>query len=239
MRTSIPVLAALALGCAVPLPAQSLNSFAAYAALITTPPAALPPVLSSAMLGRPMTSPNVAIRYGRLSGESVGINAIDARLALPTGARAAYGFGVGYQKPNCSDAGCDGHVMAGAFAEGRLTHIDLGTSEDAGRLNIGLNGELGFGKRSEVTVWSFTAGLPIALVAGGPTMKVAPFLTPGFGWGRFSADGDSENGTRFLFGGGVTVQSLTSGVGVTAGFQKVFIDGSRTLFGLALVLGAR
>jgi hypothetical protein len=86
---------------------------------------------------------------------------------------------------------------------------------------------------------ALSGGVPIALVAGGPTLKVAPFLTPAVGWGRVSDSGDSVNGARFLLGGGVAFQSLTSGVGVNVGFQKVFIDGGDTMFGISLVLGAR
>ncbi|HKW12053.1 MAG TPA: hypothetical protein VJO33_16825 [Gemmatimonadaceae bacterium] len=70
-------------------------------------------------------------------------------------------------------------------------------------------------------------------------MRIAPFLTPGFGWGRLSGSGDSISGTRFLLGGGVTLQSLTNDIGVNVGFQKVFIDRGETMFGVSLIFGTK
>ena len=101
----------------------------------------------------------------------------------------------GYQAISC-DGGCNGHFIAGASAEGRLTSTTLGTGGDAARLTIGLNGEFGFGKPEGTTLVSLTGGLPIALIAGGPAVKIAPFLRPAIGWGRETNDIGSMTGTR-------------------------------------------
>ncbi|HEY2376782.1 MAG TPA: hypothetical protein VGH98_12465 [Gemmatimonadaceae bacterium] len=239
MRRLSPVVAVLVFCAAFPLGAQSINAVVAYGALITTPAGALPPVLSSAMLYRPMTQPDIAMRYGHISDNGTSLNTFDARVGFPLGTKAMVGVNAGYQDASCSLGNCDSHFIAGANAEGRLASTMLGTGTEAAQLTVGLNGDAGFGRNAGATVFGFTGGLPIALVSRTSKALIAPFLTPAFGWGRASDNGLSENGTRFLLGGGVTVQSLTSPIGANFGFQKVFIDGGETVFGISLVVGRR
>ena len=134
---------------------------------------------------------------------------------------------------------CDGHVIGGANVEGRLASVKLGSTVDAARITIGLNSEAGFGIRSGLTAFSLTGGVPVALVSGPPSVRIAPFITPGIGFGRVSGNGDSVNGTRFMLGGGVTFQSMRTGVGATVGFQKAFIQNGETMLGVSLTLGAK
>ena len=239
MRKLSSAVAVVALVAAVPLGAQSINAAVAYGALITTPAGALPPVLSNAMLYRPMTQPDIAVRYGHISDAGTSLNTFDARVGFPLGTRAMFGVNAGYQDASCSFGGCDSHFIAGANAEGRLSSTTLGTGTEAAQLTIGLNGDAGLGKDAGATVFSFTGGLPVALVSRTSKALIAPFLTPAFGWGRASNNGLSQNGTRFLLGGGVTLQSLNSPIGANLGFQKVFIDGGETVFGVSLVIGRR
>ena len=81
-----------------------------------------------------------------------------------------------------------------------------------------------------------SAGAPVALVLKSGDMTWAPFVTPGFGWGRLSAQGTSESGTRFMMGAGLGV-SHRNGWGASVGMQKVFIDQGKTVFGLNLSYG--
>jgi hypothetical protein len=75
---------------------------------------------------------------------------------------------------------------------------------------------------------------------GSPTgVQIVPFVSPGFGWGRVSEGGDSESGTRFVLGGGVGIVSSNSGLGLTLGAQKVFIDGGKLVFGAGLTWARR
>jgi len=237
MRTLLSILALLHVA-ASHLGAQTAEDVSAYFTLIGTPPGALPAVLSSAMLDRPMTMPNLAVRYGHISTAGASFNNVAATLGIPAGRKAMFGVTAGYQAISC-DGGCNGHFIAGASAEGRLTSTTLGTGGDAARLTIGLNGEFGFGKPEGTTLVTLTGGLPIALIAGGPAVKIAPFLRPAIGWGRETNDVGSMTGTRFMLGGGLTFQSTTSGVGGNIGFQKVFINGGDTTIGVSLILGAR
>lgn len=239
MRKLSSAVAVLVLGAAVSLGAQSPNAIVAYGALLTTPAGALAPVLSNAMLYRPMTAPDIAARFGHISDNGTSLNTFDARVGFPLGTKAMFGVNAGYQDASCNFGNCDSHFMGGANAEGRLASTTLGTGSEAALLTIGLNGDAGFGKDAGATVFSVTGGLPIALVSRTSKALIAPFLTPAFGWGRASDNGASENGTRFLLGGGITLQSLTSPIGANIGFQKVFIDGGETVFGLSFVVGRR
>jgi hypothetical protein len=239
MRRFSSAVAVLVFSAAVPLGAQNVNAAVAYGALITTPAGALPPVLSNAMLLRPMTQADLAVRYGHISDAGVSLNTFDARVGFPLGTKAMFGVNAGYQDASCNLGNCDSHFIAGANAEGRLASTMLGTGTEAAQLTIGLNGDAGFGKNNGATVFSFTGGLPIALVSRTPKALIAPFLTPAFGWGRASDNGLSQNGTRFLLGGGVTLQSTASPIGANFGFQRVFFDGGETVFGVSLVVGRR
>ena len=212
------------------LSAQTEGDVAAYFALVGTPPGGLPPVLSNAMLDRPMTSMDLGARYGHISTAGTSFNNFAATLGMPAGTKAKIGVTAGVEALDCN--GCKSHFIAGANAEGRLTSVMLGAGSDAAQLTVGLNGEFGFGKPERTTLVTLTGGLPIALVAGGPTLKIAPFITPGIGWGRSRDNTGSSNGSRFMLGGGVALHSTTSPVGANFGFQRVFINGGDTLFGI-------
>lgn len=237
MRPFLPVLALLTFASSSPVVAQSEQDIIAYFTLVGTPQGGLPPVLSNAMLDRSMTAPDLALRYGHISTAGTDFNNLGATLGIPAGPKAMVGVTAGVEALSCS--GCKAHFIAGANAEGRLASSVLGTGSDAARLNIGLNGEFGFGKPEGTTLVSLSAGLPVALVAGGPNLKIAPFLTPGIGWGRSSDNTGSESGTRFMLGGGVAIQSTTSSVGANFGFQKVFINGGDMMFGVNVTFGLK
>ena len=237
MRTLLAVVALSTIVIASPVAAQTEQDVIAYFTLIGTPQGGLPPVLSNAMLGRSMTSPDISVRYGHISTVGTDFNNIGATLGIPAGDKAMIGVTAGLEALSCG--GCKSHFIAGANAEGRLASSVLGTGTDAARLNIGLNGEFGFGKPEGTTLVSLSAGLPVSLVAGGPTLKIAPFLTPGLGWGRSSDNTGSESGTRFMLGGGVAIQSTTSAIGANFGFQKVFINGGDVMFGVNVTFGIR
>ena len=233
--TAVLALASVANACSVA--AQSVDQRVAYEVLIETPPAGLPPALSNAMLDLPMHAPDIALRLGHISMSGVGLNMLGATFGIPAGRQATIGLTVGYQ--GCGGgSGCSEHPVAGARVEGRLGSSMLGTGVDATRLTLGLNGEIGFAHPSGDSNVSLSGGVPIALVAGGPTLKIAPFVTPALGWGRISSS-VSRSAASLMLGGGVTVMSTTTGISANVGFQKVFIDGGNTMFGVNLVFGFR
>src|SRR5689334_21911526 len=163
--------------------AQSVGNAAAYFALVSEPQGAVPPILSQPMLGQVMRSMGVALRYGHVGIDGGSLNSYDVRLGFPLGTRSTFGVNAGYQDLSCHGA-CDGHVMIGANAEGRLTSSTVGSGADAAKLTVGLNGEVGLGRRSDNSVVGFTAGVPIALLTGTPTLRIASFLTPAIEIGR-------------------------------------------------------
>lgn len=237
MRILLSILCLTTLLAAREAPAQSEQDVTAYFALIGTPTGALPPVLSNAMLNRPMPSLDFRLRYGHASMTGGSLNNFAATLGIPASPKTMFGITAGYESVSCS--GCDGHFMAAANVESRLASTLLGTGSDAAQLNLGLNGEFGFAHPSGTTLATLTGGLPISLVTRASGISVAPFLTPGIGWGHARDNTGSEGGTRFVLGGGVTFQSTTSPIAANVGFQKIFIDGGDTVLGVSLVVGGR
>ena len=235
------LLVSAVLTCFAPavLSAQSDDAIVAYFALIETPPGALPTRLSAPMLNRQMTSTDVSLRYGYVSLSGASLHTIGLTLGIPAGTKTAFGVTAGYQGVSCEGGDCKGHFVASANAEGRLSSSPLGTGNDAPNLNIGLNGELGFGKPEGGTLLSATVGVPFALVSGSPTLRIAPYLTPAIGFGHASGGGESRSGARILLGGGVSFNNLQNGIGINLGFQKVFIDSGDTMLGISVSFGAR
>lgn len=154
------------------------------------------------------------------------------------------------------DFDCRQAYMGGASIDLPLVRSTVG-DQGAG-LNLGLQVTAGYGlgnevvkakmddgvNRESITIsmngTSATFGLPVSLVAKSGNFNIVPHITPRFGWGSAKMkieasddptlnDEDTESGTRFMLGGGVGVY-FQNGVGVTLGFQKVFIeDGSATI----------
>jgi len=194
------------------------------------------------MLNRKMASPELRLRYGQISTGGTGFNNFAATLGIPAGSKAIVGVTAGYESLSCT--GCHGYFIAGANAERRLASTRLGTGAGAAQLTVGLNGEFGFGQPTDVAstrLVTLTGGLPVALVVGAPTLKIAPFLTPAIGWGRESrpAAVTVTSGKRRLLGGGVTFQSASSAIGGSVGFQKVFINGGDSVVGVSVIFGDR
>jgi hypothetical protein len=82
-----------------------------------------------------------------------------------------------------------------------------------------------------VTFWSASVGLPLAVVAGSTELRLAPFLTPGLGFGYATGGGESESGTRFMLGGEIGILMRNS-FGLSASFQKPFIQDGKTTLGV-------
>lgn len=144
---------------------------------------------------------------------------------------------------------------------GILPLINARVGDQGARFDIGLEGTAGFGtgdlieatfddgftvQRLEVSLTglSVTMGAPIALTVPATSFSIAPFITPRVGYGRATAEvTDSsdpsldekatEGGMRFLLGGGVALL-FTSGLSLSLGFQKVFVDGGDATMGLGL-----
>lgn len=233
MRTLMRCLAAvLVCGPASIALGQGGGEVSGYLALVSTPTAALSPVAKQWMLPDPAQGIGVETQWGHVSGNGGSINTFTSGINLPIAAgRGDVGFSAGTLRASCDVGDCAGYVVASSVIEGRVLERQMGGASFA----LGLSGRLGFAKPSDATVWSAAASVPLSLAVNTqPEFQFVTFVAPGFGWGHISEGGDSESGTRFMLGGGVGVISSTSGVGVTIGVQKVFIDGGKLVVGAGL-----
>jgi len=129
--------------------------------------------------------------------------------------------------------GCDGNIMAG---------VDYAAVLTQNVLSIAFRPALGFSRPLEGsgTLVSLGLSLPISAELSEATGPIfIPFIVPGFGIGRVSSDEDSESGTRPTLGGGLSIAGRQSAFAVHLGFQKVFLDGGETTFGLGVSIGHR
>jgi hypothetical protein len=243
MRKFAIVLTSLtSLGVAASAQAQgpSVGDIAGYVALSTTPVGAMTPVVSSAMLGRIAKGYSVTGQYGHVSDDALGFNSFGASISMPLSG-ISLGGSLGFISPSAD--GSKSNLMLGANAETNLGAWALGAGKNANLFTLSARGDLGWanpddgtGTDNSITALSFSAGAPLALVLKNGDMTWAPFVTPGLGWGRLSANGASESGTRFMMGAGLGM-THRNGWGVSVGMQKVFIENGKTVFGLNLSYG--
>ena len=243
MRKFAIVLTSLtSLGVAASAQAQgpSVGDIAGYVALSATPVGAMTPVVSSAMLGRIAKGYSFTGQYGHLSDDAAGFNSFGASVSMPLSG-FSLGGSLGFMSPSAQ--GSKSNLMLGANAETNLGAWALGQGKNANLVTVSARGDFGWanpddgtGTNNSITALSFSAGAPVALVLKNGDMTWAPFVTPGLGWGRLSAQGTSESGTRFMMGAGLGM-THRNGWGVSAGMQKVFIENGKTVFGLNVSYG--
>jgi hypothetical protein len=219
----------------------SVGDVAAYAALSSTPVGAMTPVVTSAMLGRIAKGYSIAGQYGHYSDNGAGFNAFGASVSMPVSG-FSLGGSLGFMSPN-GGTNDKSNLMLGLNAESNLGAWAIGDGKDANLFTMSLRGDFGWanpddgtGTNNSVTALSLSAGAPFALVLKTGDMTFAPFVTPGLGWGRLSASGASESGTRFMMGAGIGM-AHRNGWGVSVGMQKVFIDQGKSVFGLNVSYG--
>jgi hypothetical protein len=107
-----------------------------------------------------------------------------------------------------------------------------------GPIGIGLEVGGGYGTVSEAgeTVSAIVGGarLPVAMSFGAGPVRVAPYAAPGFFYGRLTALGASENGTRPTVNAGV--RTMLHMVAIDLGMQRTFIEDAENVFGAGLSL---
>ena len=241
MRKFAIVLTSLtSLGVAASAQAQgpSVGDAAAYVALSATPVGAMTPIVDAAMLGRIPKGYSISGQYGHLADNNAGFNSFGASVSMPVSG-FSLGGSLGMVSPSAQ--GFKSNLMLGANAETNLGAWALGDGKDANLFTMSARGDFGWanpdnGAGSSVTALSLSAGVPVALVLKSGDMTWAPFVTPGFGWGRLSATGASESGNRFMLGAGLGM-SHRNGWGFSVGMQKVFIEQGKNVFGLNVSYG--
>lgn len=220
------LLTATALACLAPLSLQAqfgeddLKDVIAYVSLLSTPTAGFVPWPMRP--GATSTRPDFGVNYGHINSMNQAIftariPASAADIALSAGART------------CTD--CD---------TGWLLGVDATIPVASDRIHIGIRPALGYSKEGDANMLtgavSLPISLPIAIRQGSNDTYIAPFIVPGYGIGRLSANGESESGTRPMLGAGVLFAGLGGRVSINAGVQKVFIEEGDLLFGLGMSL---
>ena len=207
----------------------SIGDIAAYFAINSSTVGALPPLATNTLAG----AGGIAwhLQYGRMDwGSDVSSNAFAGGLDLSVGS-GRLGFTAGYLTIDCPAGDCDGHLMVGSRYSQQLAGAALNPTS---RWAMGLEAELGFGFPEDEQAMALAAGLPVKLTVG-KNVKVSPFLTPGFAYGRYKVGDESESGTRFLVGAGLGL-GFGNGVGVNFGMRKVFIDEGEMQYGLGFTI---
>lgn len=157
--------------------------------------------------------------------------AVGAGLTLARG-RSRTVLEVGYiTTQRCADCGI---LLAGADVQVDLVRAAAGSST----IVAALNPAIGIGRPTEGSGYLSTVGLSLPLSASidAGTLRVVPFVSPGFGVSRASNDGESSTGSRGMLAGGVSLGGQTSPLLVTVGARKIFLDGAPTIFGVGVVL---
>lgn len=228
MRTAFLALGIVAVVWVPRTRAQGINDLAAYGAMISTPVAAVSPVVLPYMTGIEQQGLGFAVRYGRMSFDGGSTYALLGDFTGPAG-KGSWGLGAGYLGATCG--GCVGNLMADVHIERPLATAG---SKDGTLFTLGMQGTVGFAKPSEGTAWAGAVNVPVALSVTAGRVDIVPFVSPGIGIGMVSEFGSSDTGYRFELGGGVGVANVAPGLEITASAEKVLISGGRTVFGLGL-----
>ena len=235
-----------------------LNSAAACAAATITPFGALNTLLPSNVLGRATTGIGFNFRFGSMDEEGdAGRRNFGIGVDIPMG-KASLGLTGGYADFTCDipdeSVDCKNAIMFGGNFVTPLVSNPIGAGDSGQSFVLGLNASVGYGTGDVIdanfggeTLQLSTSGLsvgvgvPIALVARTGTVRITPFIEPAFFWGRtnFEIGGslgtgdESETGTGFALGGGVSF-GFASGFALDVGFKKVMIDEAKALIGLGI-----
>jgi hypothetical protein len=216
--------------------AQDSGDVGAWFGMMLTPYGALPPLVTPAMFGgssgNSRVGPSFEAKYGHWGlgdGE-------EPWNTFGLGARTGpIGFVVGYAK--CE--GCDdGAIMGGVEFERILVSAPLGAASPTS-LALGLRPSVGYTKPmgdQEGSAVSAAIDLPVSLSASiGDGFRIAPFVTPGFGYGRMDDGEFKDSGTRASIAAGVGFLTR-GGLALHVAWRKIIIDEGVSTFGVGMSL---
>jgi hypothetical protein len=207
------------------------KDLAAYAALGTTPVAALVPMVVSLGAASSSFTANIS-HFSPKSGD--GDNTIGASYFRKAGANAVVAGTVGYTQVGCpSGASCDNTIMLGGDVHSRLW--DNSAAKSTTNTSINLQGSLGYGKTGDVNSLSAAVSFPLAIsMEQASKARFGAFVRPGYGWGKLSQTGVSESGMLPFVGAGASWAS-PAGWGLHASYNRVIIsDVAGNSFGVGL-----
>jgi hypothetical protein len=226
--------AALVLGTSATLAAQG-TEIAAFYGIQSTPLGALPPVLAHSSAKRM----GFHGQYGYLGLEGrEAVNSFGGGVTLPfRGDHVS--LTAALSQHTCPEPiECKGGMMVGANWHRTVAGVALGTGSERAILRIGVDAGLGYGRPDNVedadeSAWSAGIGMPISVTSMGSGVQVTPFITPRFAIGRYRVENDlNDTGSSLMLGGGLGITGLLPNIGFNVGFQKAFIEGAPTQYGI-------
>ena len=213
--------------------AQSVSAIVGWAGLISTPVGAFAPVIT----GRPASgnrSFGLQVRTSQWqfaenddNTRNIGVGGVFNRGRT----RTVLELGM-IQKKDCSDcdvfmAGVDMQVDVAQRSKGRTTYL------------VAINPALGYGKPSEGSGSALSGAFSVPVSASiktGSSVRLVPFVSPGFGGARLSGEGESETGSRAMLAGGLSIGGQKSPWVVTASARKIFLEETPTIYGIGFAI---
>ena len=217
-----------------PACAQTVGDAVAWVALTTTPVGGLPPMPSGATA--------FVARYGRLSEDGGAVSNVSAGVRVGVFSNGSLTIEAGISRPVCAvDAECALYVFGLELVVPVMSRA-IGADDSRTKLNVAVSPSAGLAtpraRGAEGTMSSVAVSIPLSLSApAGSVVRLTPFISPGFGYGRFSAGGESASGTRPMLGGGLAISNARSTLGMTVSFRKVFLQRAPTMFGVGVSVG--
>ena len=221
--------------------AQSLKDAAAFYAMMFSPYGALPALVTPGMVGAPAGAGKPArsfdARYGRWSFDEED----DEFYTIGLGGRfGRFGVVVGYEKIQGGD---DGVIMGGLDFETTIVNTPVGTGTSGSTFLIGLRPSIGYGTLTgdeKLTAFAANIDVPFSFsVPMGTGGRLVPFVSPGFGVGKFESEVEEElstTGTRAAIAAGAAFFGA-NGLGVHLAWRKVIIDEGPSAIGIGVSFG--
>jgi hypothetical protein len=218
-----------------PASAQTVDEYAAWGALIRSP---IGGVLSapSASQDASTSRRSLSLNRGTWSfgpGDDETSN-VSATLEFPAGRVAIVLQGMVTSVKDCSE--CGGNVLGGGLIYA-LNSVRFGGADGA-RLDIAINPAAHLGSFSDGEASTVTAAVSVPVSLSVPIGPVTfrPFLTPGYGYGRVTADTETYGATRALFGYGLALASKSGRLQAHVGTMEVRLEEAPTVTAMGLTL---
>jgi hypothetical protein len=217
--------------------AQDASARAAYRALTQTPPGALPAAVGLGVAGNEGRAWTMHLRYGIMSFDNeeyvhnVGLGA-DIRFGA-----GRLGLTLGVYEPDCRDGRCPGHFMSAVTFSERIVGVQIGRESSRATLQVGLDAAAALGTPPGGTLYAGTVSLPISFASDTSGFRLVPYVAPGLGTGLVRENGQTDAGIRVTFGAGIGITGLAGGLGLTAGVQRILLEGGNWLVGVGLSYG--
>jgi len=218
--------------------AQSEKAAVGRAALLFTPLGAFAPAAPVVKPASGGSAIGLQVRYSRwqFADDDDNTTNIGGGLVLQRGGvRTLIEIGRASKK-DCED--CD-NLMFGVDV-----NVPVFARSGGGENNLllSLNPAFGYGKPndsgSSVSALAAALSVPMsASLAVSPSLRLVPFVSPGFGFGRLSFETgsakDSETGSRAMVSGGVALAGATAPVQLTLSARRILIEDGPTVYGVA------